>query len=289
MATKELTKKEAAKQETALSPFVIFQTDLAEIREAVQTNVGEAGLSSSDFERIKVPSGGGTAWSVQGLDGEEMLKELSGIIIAWRDTRAYWSMSMEEAEGTMPPDCYSMDARTGTGKPAGRKLVEGDTRKVGARKLAAQIAAEPKASRGLPTCPAHLKGRAREAWNFWREELTAMSLDRRPDAQMLEGACVAYEAAVSSYETIQQQGRLIAKRAKDPKTGQLVVTDVRPHPAVAMGNDAWVLMRSFCSEFGLSPVSRTRLSIEREDSSEDDLMRILMQPRAPKGDKGFVQ
>ena len=119
MATKEIAKKEAAKQETALSPFVIFQTDLAEIREAVQTNVGEAGLSSSDFERIKVPSGGGTAWSVQGLDGEEMLKELSGIIIAWRDTRAYWSMSMEEAEGTMPPDCYSMDARTGTGKPGG--------------------------------------------------------------------------------------------------------------------------------------------------------------------------
>ena len=174
-------------------------------------------------------------------------------------------------------------------KPAGRKLVEGDTRKVGARKLAAQIAREPKAARGLPTCPKHLRGRARAAWNFWREELMAMSLDRRPDAQMLEGACVAYEAAVNSYETIQKQGRLIAKRATDPKTGQLVVVDVRPHPAVAMGNDAWSLLRSFCSEFGLSPVSRTRLSIERTDPAEDDLMKILMQPRAPKTAKGFVQ
>jgi P27 family predicted phage terminase small subunit len=117
----------------------------------------------------------------------------------------------------------------------------------------------------------------------------AMSLDHRPDAQMLEGACVAYEAAVSSYETIQKQGRLIAKRTKDPKTGQLVVVDVRPHPAVSMGNDAWTLLRSFCSEFGLSPVSRTRLSIDPADTTEDDLMKVLMQPRAAKSTNGSVQ
>ena len=111
--------KEIAKQETAVSPFVIFRTELAEIHEAIEANVGDAGLTAGDFERIKVPAGGGIAWSVQGLDGEEMVKELSGIIIAWRDTRAYWSVSMEESDGSMPPDCYSMDARTGTGKPGG--------------------------------------------------------------------------------------------------------------------------------------------------------------------------
>ena len=119
MPTKEVVKKEVAKQETAVSPFVIFQTELAEIHEAIEANVGDAGLSAGDFERIKVPAGGGIAWSVQGLDGEEMIKELSGIIIAWRDTRAYWSLSMEDSDGNMPPDCYSMDARTGIGKPGG--------------------------------------------------------------------------------------------------------------------------------------------------------------------------
>jgi hypothetical protein len=111
--------KEVAKKEAAVSPFVIFQTELTEIREAVTTNVGESGLTAGDFERIKVPAGGGTAWSVQGLDGEETIKELAGIIVAWRDTRAYWSVPMEESDGNMPPDCYSMDARTGTGKPGG--------------------------------------------------------------------------------------------------------------------------------------------------------------------------
>jgi hypothetical protein len=71
MATKEITKKQTAPQEAPVSPFVIFQTDLADIREAVTTNVGDAGLTAGDFERIKVPAGGGIAWSVQGLDGEE--------------------------------------------------------------------------------------------------------------------------------------------------------------------------------------------------------------------------
>jgi hypothetical protein len=34
MATRELVKKEAAKKEAAISPFVIFNTEIADIREA---------------------------------------------------------------------------------------------------------------------------------------------------------------------------------------------------------------------------------------------------------------
>jgi len=66
-----------------------------------------------------------------------------------------------------------------------------------------------------------------------------MDLNCRPDAQMLEGACVAYEAAVEAYETVQKQGRLVAKRILDPKTNELVVVSVKSHPAVAQGNAAW--------------------------------------------------
>jgi len=33
--------------------------------------------------------------------------------------QAYWSVPMEQSEGNMPPDCYSLDARTGIGKPGG--------------------------------------------------------------------------------------------------------------------------------------------------------------------------
>ena len=109
-----------------------------------------------------------------------------------------------------------------------------------------------------------------------------MNLDCRPDAMMLEGACIAYQAAIEAYETIQKQGPLVAKRILDPETNKLVVSNVKPHPAVAQGNAAWMLLKAFCSEFGLSPVSRTRLAIEKPADGEDDLMAILSQPRERK-------
>ncbi len=99
---------------------------------------------------------------------------------------------------------------------------------------------------------------------------------------MLEGACIAYQAAIEAYETIQKQGPLVAKRILDPETNKLVVSNVKPHPAVAQRNAAWELLRAFCSEFGLSPVSRTRLAIEKPADDEDDLMEILSQPREKK-------
>ncbi len=76
----------------------------------------------------------------------------------------------------------------------------------GKHKLAQQLAAEPKASRGLPPCPDYLVGRARDAWTFWSHELELVDLDRRPDGPMLEGVCIAYDAAISRYETIKNAG-----------------------------------------------------------------------------------
>jgi P27 family predicted phage terminase small subunit len=159
------------------------------------------------------------------------------------------------------------------------QIAAGDPRKRGKHRLEALLAGQPKASRGLPSCPRHLKGRAHAAWTFWARELQAMDLDRRPDTQMLEGACIAYDAAIDAYETIKQQGRFIAKRALDPRTNALVVVDVKPHPAVRQGNQAWALMKAFCGEFGLSPVSRTRLAIEKLDDGDEDLMELLSRPR----------
>ena len=174
-------------------------------------------------------------------------------------------------------------------KPIKAQISAGDPTKKGVHKLEQRLAAEPKASRGLPPCPEHLKGRAREAWMFWSDELASMDLDRRPDAHMLEGCCVAYDAAVDAYETIQKQGRLIAKKALDPATNKLVVVDVKPHPAVRQGNQAWALMRSFCSEFGLSPVSRIRLAVEKQDDGEADLLELLARPRAKRTPPLIVQ
>ena len=107
--------------------------------------------------------------------------------------------------------------------------------------------------------------------------------DRRPDGPMLEGVCIAYDAAIACYETIKAQGRFIAKKILNPATNKLVVVDVKPHPAVRQRNQALALMKSFCSEFGLSPVSRIRLASGRtQDDGEADLMELLARPRGKR-------
>jgi P27 family predicted phage terminase small subunit len=174
-------------------------------------------------------------------------------------------------------------------KPIKAQIAAGDPRKKGVHKLEEQLAAEPKASRGLPACPEYLDGRAREAWTFWSEELALMDLDRRPDGPMLEGACIAYDASIDAYLTIKTQGRFIAKRALDPKTNTMIVVDVKPHPAVRQGNQAWALMKAFCGEFGLSPVSRTRLAVDKLDDGDADLMELLGRPREKRTPPIVVQ
>lgn len=162
-------------------------------------------------------------------------------------------------------------------KPTSAQISAGDPRKHGKNKLEEKLMNEPDASRGLPACPRHLKGRARAAWGFWVVELVDMKLDRRPDAMMLEGACVAYARAVLADLIVEKEGLICQHITADPQTGDRL-EKLKAHPAIAVSNAAWTQVRSFCSEFGLSPVSRTRLAVERNDKAED-LAEILSRPR----------
>jgi hypothetical protein len=110
--------QEIVKNDLAISPFVIFQTPFAQIREAVTSNLGEK-MSVVDLQRIKMPSGGGTAWTVPDIAGEQIVKELSGIVLSWRELRVFWQRPLEQSGGIVPPDCYAPDARTGIGSPGG--------------------------------------------------------------------------------------------------------------------------------------------------------------------------
>lgn len=166
-------------------------------------------------------------------------------------------------------------------KPLKQQISEGDPRKKGVRKLKQSLAGEPKAARGLPDCPRHLKGRARAAWAFWREELIEMNLDCRPDAMMLEGACIGYAGAVQADLIVAKEGPVLTLHTKDPQTGRWI-RKVKTNPAVTISKSSWAQVRSFCSEFGLSPVSRTRLALEKPDNSESDLMALLSAPREPR-------
>jgi P27 family predicted phage terminase small subunit len=164
-------------------------------------------------------------------------------------------------------------------KPTTEMIAAGDPNKIGARKLQAKLNAEPAATRGLPACPDHLHRLARQAWNFWAVELEEMDLDARPDAMMLEGACVGYERAVLADRMIQRHGLIREVYCLDKRRKRVLLRS-GPHPAIRISAVAWAQVRSFCSEFGLSPASRARLSVEKPNEAGDELVKILSRPRS---------
>lgn len=74
---------------------------------------------SIDFDRVKIPSGGGLAFEVPGDDPDnpDMVKELVGVIVDHHPVNAFWSDKY--AGQNNPPDCSSMDGKTGQGNPGG--------------------------------------------------------------------------------------------------------------------------------------------------------------------------
>lgn len=109
-----MTKELAIKTTYAVTRLT--QKDLAGV---IMEAAGENGLTPSDLDRVKIPSGGGVAWEIPSLEGPKTEKEIVGVILHHHDARAYWQQSMEEAGGNQPPDCSSSDGAKGLGLPGG--------------------------------------------------------------------------------------------------------------------------------------------------------------------------
>ena len=87
------------------SNYVALASDAMGI---INDNLKHQQLSQALFDVVKAPSGGITSFSVPGLSGDEMEKELTGIILDYTTPRAYWD-TPDPVEGT-PPNCWSKDS-----------------------------------------------------------------------------------------------------------------------------------------------------------------------------------
>ncbi|GHV49242.1 hypothetical protein FACS189499_10200 [Clostridia bacterium] len=100
---------------------------------AVQNNSGYAALANVNFsamlgdeldgldlsfERVKIPSGGGTVFELptEG-DDTEMVKEFSAVILYHHPLNAYYETKY--SGGNSPPTCGSFDGKIGKGMPGG--------------------------------------------------------------------------------------------------------------------------------------------------------------------------
>lgn len=78
---------------------------------------------SVQFDRVKIPSGGGVAFEVPGDDPEspDIVKELCGIIVDHYPINAWWEKEYDGSKN--PPDCSSLDGRVGIDKATGEKIM----------------------------------------------------------------------------------------------------------------------------------------------------------------------
>jgi hypothetical protein len=96
--------------------YLALRDDPAEIQAIIEENLGGQDVGEFDLPRIKVPSGGGSVWEVPTLGGIEPQKTLTGIVVYFKSTRAYWT---REQDGNEPPACRSDNAIIGIGEPGG--------------------------------------------------------------------------------------------------------------------------------------------------------------------------
>jgi len=98
---------------TAIVPLVPTAQQVAMLRDSL--GPGER-ISLSLLDRIKLPPGGGEYFTMQ---NGPPAKTVEGVLLLRQPTRAMWYKRYGETGGGTPPDCYSLDAVTGIGKPGG--------------------------------------------------------------------------------------------------------------------------------------------------------------------------
>lgn len=105
---------------TTFKDYQIVSWDPNDLKEVIKENVGVGGMTGSDLDTVKIPSGGSKFFELVGSDGEtKAVKSLDIILLHKHDARSYWEQSFEEQGGGNPPDCYSLDGEIGVGKPGG--------------------------------------------------------------------------------------------------------------------------------------------------------------------------
>lgn len=110
MADKE--SKEIAVKKAADLPALPTLPNLQELREVFEANF--EGITPT-FETIKIPTGGALAWAVPG-DGDEpdYEKEIQGVILDHYGCRVFWEQKYGGSGAGGPPDCSSVDGKTGS-------------------------------------------------------------------------------------------------------------------------------------------------------------------------------
>jgi P27 family predicted phage terminase small subunit len=133
-------------------------------------------------------------------------------------------------------------------QPTATKKLRGNPRKRPLNKDEPQ----PKAPGKLPDPPAHLGVVGKREWRRIGKELLATGLYTVVDRSALAAYCAVYENWVDAHQHVIDDGLLTKTKA-----GNTV-----QNPYLSIANKQLELMNRFLTEFGMTPSSRSRVSVE---------------------------
>ena len=147
-------------------------------------------------------------------------------------------------------------------KPTALKVLEGNP---GKRPLNEHEPVPPKAA---IRCPAWLEPEAKKEWKRLAPALEAMGILTTVDISAFAGYCQAYARWKEAEEFISKHGSIF----------QTPSGYVQQVPQVSIAQQNLKIMQSFCSEFGLTPATRSRIIASGgSDGDADDPMEGLLK------------
>lgn len=148
-------------------------------------------------------------------------------------------------------------------KPTAQREVQSTPTAGGGRRTARhkQVAKrEPKLA-GALRMPGWLTPIAQAEWRRVAPELAEKKIAARVDAQTLAAYCTAVSDATVASKAIEAEGHVVTIYAIDENTGEAVPVKKQKNPWCTVLAEAMRQIRAFASEFGLTPVSRNRLTV----------------------------
>ena len=125
---------------------------------------------------------------------------------------------------------------------------------------------EPKSQRERPSAPSHVSDKARDSWGYVSGILDKMGVLTEADAIALEVMCEAYADLLGARRELEAFGSNYYET-----TIQSGSKMYRAHPAVAVMQDADRRIKSWISEFGMTPSESTRVHSSPRTTAADDL------------------
>lgn len=152
-------------------------------------------------------------------------------------------------------------------KPQELKELDGDIHKERWNRNA------PKPEKGIPPCPAHLKGAAKTEWRRIVPELDKLGLLTQIDRAALAAYCEAYREWSEACKLMEGKSPIIRTEA-----GNII-----QNPLVGIKHKAAEHMHKFLIEFGMTPASRTRISVTPKGKEIDPMEELFAECKAEQG------